>query len=477
MFLSDSFVMPANAKRPDATTGVADGCGLQGRAGSLQPRQGLDLRTHRLRSGICSMSICSQRGKDWSTDTVVGSLTHGVVANDAWKAKIDTALGLFLADGDMAAFQSALVTAATTYPKQVGVRQAVAMEPGAGAGPPLPYLRPGHDRLEFHGKRSWTSRERTTATPVPVRAATARPASARVDRDQLLAHPGRPTVDHRHGIFVYGFIGWNVRVSFTPAGRGLTPEVRLRRAAQLPRAVRRRAVAHRPAQHLRVNRGVRGRGAGAGLRCMAFMLDRGTRGESLLRSIYLFPMALSFIATGIVWRWLLDNGTGAGADRPEQAAGRLSGSRLPAQRLAPVRLHLGHRRRRAARRLGAVGVRHGAVPGRDPAVPEDLREAARMDGASETAGLLARDPAAAAPGAAVGGGHPGAHLAEELRPAVRSLDQRNLKIDTPSLYMWFTTFDGGFLNRGATIATLLLIGVALVVGPYIWYSVRTERSR
>ena len=34
-----------------------------------------------------------------------------------------------------------------------------------------------------------------------------------------------------------------------------------------------------------------------------------------------------------------------------------------------------------------------------------------------------------------------------------ALDQRNLSIDTPSLYMWFTTFDGGFYDRGATIAT------------------------
>ena len=51
---------------------------------------------------------------DWSTDTVVGSLTHGVVANDSWKTEIDTALGLFLADGDVDAFQAALVAACAT---------------------------------------------------------------------------------------------------------------------------------------------------------------------------------------------------------------------------------------------------------------------------------------------------------------------------------------------------------------------------
>jgi glucose/mannose transport system substrate-binding protein len=48
---------------------------------------------------------------DWASDTVVGSLTHGVVANDAWKAEIDTAIGLFLADRDVEAFQQALVDA------------------------------------------------------------------------------------------------------------------------------------------------------------------------------------------------------------------------------------------------------------------------------------------------------------------------------------------------------------------------------
>jgi glucose/mannose transport system substrate-binding protein len=48
---------------------------------------------------------------DWSTDVVVGSLTHGVVANDSWKSEIDTALGLFMASMDVETFQTALVDA------------------------------------------------------------------------------------------------------------------------------------------------------------------------------------------------------------------------------------------------------------------------------------------------------------------------------------------------------------------------------
>jgi glucose/mannose transport system substrate-binding protein len=49
---------------------------------------------------------------DWASDRVVGSLTHGVVANDSWKSEIDTAIGLFLIDRDVPGFQAALVSAA-----------------------------------------------------------------------------------------------------------------------------------------------------------------------------------------------------------------------------------------------------------------------------------------------------------------------------------------------------------------------------
>lgn len=45
---------------------------------------------------------------DWASNTVVGSLTHGVVANDSWKSEIDTALGLYIADSKADVFQAAL---------------------------------------------------------------------------------------------------------------------------------------------------------------------------------------------------------------------------------------------------------------------------------------------------------------------------------------------------------------------------------
>src|SRR3989304_934682 len=38
---------------------------------------------------------------------------------------------------------------------------------------------------------------------------------------------------------------------------------------------------------------------------LASLLDRQIKGEGVFRSIYLFPMAVSFIVTGVAWRWLL----------------------------------------------------------------------------------------------------------------------------------------------------------------------------
>src|SRR5262245_65577478 len=40
---------------------------------------------------------------------------------------------------------------------------------------------------------------------------------------------------------------------------------------------------------------------------LALLLERGVRAEGLFRGIFLFPMAISFIATAVVWRWLMSN--------------------------------------------------------------------------------------------------------------------------------------------------------------------------
>lgn len=39
---------------------------------------------------------------------------------------------------------------------------------------------------------------------------------------------------------------------------------------------------------------------------LAVFLDQQVRGESVLRTIFLYPYAMSFVATGLVWQWVLN---------------------------------------------------------------------------------------------------------------------------------------------------------------------------
>ena len=43
---------------------------------------------------------------------------------------------------------------------------------------------------------------------------------------------------------------------------------------------------------------------------LAILLDQKIRGEGALRTIYLYPMALSFVVTGTAWKWMLNPAQG-----------------------------------------------------------------------------------------------------------------------------------------------------------------------
>ncbi|MDG6101535.1 sugar ABC transporter permease [Dactylosporangium aurantiacum] len=273
------------------------------------------------------------------------------------------------------------------------------------------------------------------------------------------------------GVFVYGFLGWNVRVSFTN-WRGLSPSyhfVGLDNYARLLRDER----WHADVRNLVVFTAVFVGGALLLGFLMAMLLDKGVRGEGFLRGVFLFPMAISFIATAIVWRWLLDNGSGddtAGLNKLFAVLG-LDFLRSDWHKsdsvwaIAAVALPAGWALSGYVMALFLAGMR---------GVPEALRESARLDGASESQVFWHVVRPALRP-VTFSAMLIMIHISLKTFDLLYALDQGNLRIDTPSLYMWFTTFDGGFYDRGATIATVLLLGVALVVGPYVWYALRTER--
>jgi glucose/mannose transport system substrate-binding protein len=109
-FLSDSFVLPVNAKNEEGAIAWLKVAGSRAGQDAFNPIKGsIPARSDGDRA-LYDEYLTSAMD-DWAADEVVGSLAHGVVANDAWKAKIDTAIGLFLGDHDVAAFQQALVDA------------------------------------------------------------------------------------------------------------------------------------------------------------------------------------------------------------------------------------------------------------------------------------------------------------------------------------------------------------------------------
>jgi glucose/mannose transport system substrate-binding protein len=109
-FLSDSFVLAKNAPHRDGAIAWLKVAGsLEGQDAFNPVKGSIPARSDGDRSlyGVYLQSAMD----DWASDDVAGSLTHGVVANDSWKSEIDSALGAFLANRDVAAFQTALVAA------------------------------------------------------------------------------------------------------------------------------------------------------------------------------------------------------------------------------------------------------------------------------------------------------------------------------------------------------------------------------
>ena len=107
-FLSDSFVLPKGAPHRDAAIAWLTVAGSIEGQDAFNPVKGsIPARSDADRSLYGEYLLSAM--DDWASDRVVGSLTHGVVANDAWKSEIDTSLGLFLADGSIENFQTSLV--------------------------------------------------------------------------------------------------------------------------------------------------------------------------------------------------------------------------------------------------------------------------------------------------------------------------------------------------------------------------------
>lgn len=108
-FLSDSFTLAKGAPHRSAAERWLITCGSVAGQDAFNPQKGsIPARIDSDRSrytGYLATALA-----DWQdpATTIVGSLTHGVVASTPWNAAIDAALETFVADHDAAAFAAAV---------------------------------------------------------------------------------------------------------------------------------------------------------------------------------------------------------------------------------------------------------------------------------------------------------------------------------------------------------------------------------
>jgi glucose/mannose transport system permease protein len=272
-------------------------------------------------------------------------------------------------------------------------------------------------------------------------------------------------------IFVYGFIAWSARVSLSE-WQGLVPDytfVGLDNFADLFRD-RRFTQYDVPNTVVFTTFFVLG-AVGLGL-ALAILLDHHVPGEGLFRSIFLFPLAISLIVTGVAWRWLMNPASGD----------RVSGLNLLFDNIGldPL-INAWYTSERpwgiAFVALPAVwqmsGFTMALFLGGLRAIPDELKEAARVDGASELQVyrriiLPLLRPALLSALIILG------HLSLKVFDLIVALTGRNLELDVPAIYMWTTTFDAYNFARGATIGIVLLLSVAVLVVPYLVWSLRRE---
>lgn len=274
---------------------------------------------------------------------------------------------------------------------------------------------------------------------------------------------------------------------------------------------------------------------------LAILLDQKVKGESVFRTIFLFPMALSFVVTGVAWKWLFNPTSGinklptiiglpAGQsqwfisqevwlqfnwqDVPQILAIILLGIVI----FFALRAWMKEQRQRSAFiaaiallllawisfggpanlngmktpekqgfnvALVAVVVAAGwQMSGYTMAmylaglrgISDDLREAARVDGASEWGvyryvifPLL--QPITLSAMIILG------HISLKIFDLVYTLGGGdNRYIDMPGLNMFFTTFRSNNFGQGAAIAIIMLILVAFVIVPYLTSQLRSETT-
>ena len=203
----------------------------------------------------------------------------------------------------------------------------------------------------------------------------------------------------------------------------------------------------------------------------ALLLERGARAEGIFRTVYLFPMAVSFVASGVVWRWLMNAGQGDNAGGINAIFQGLGLSFLE----NPWWTHPDWGM--AAMALPAIWQLSGYIMALFLAgfrvIPNELREAAYVDGAS-TYQLYRRvlfpqlSPVALSALIITG------HMSMKMFDLIMSVSGAQWITEVPAVYVWQTLLTSDYA-KSAAISVFLLVVVALVIVPYLIWINRVER--
>lgn len=218
---------------------------------------------------------------------------------------------------------------------------------------------------------------------------------------------------------------------------------------------------------------------------LAILVDQNIKAEGLFRSVFLYPMAISAAATGVVWNWLLNPTTGLNLilhafGIHHLPAWYLSTRILPQLHIASINggLPLAMLAVLIASIWQWSGFAMALYLAGLRAIPEDIKEAARIDGVNSWRMFWFI-------------------TLPQLRPitttAIVMLMASSLKVfdllyamtgpganfvtDLPALNMFDTTFSGNEFAQGAAIATILLILVLIFIIPYLTSTLRKEVSQ
>lgn len=208
--------------------------------------------------------------------------------------------------------------------------------------------------------------------------------------------------------------------------------------------------------------------------CWAWVLEKPMRGEGIFRSVFLFPMAVSFVASGVVWKWLLNANQGEAASGLNRLFQMIGLGFLQNSWWTNITFGI------LAIALPAIWQLSGYVMALFLAgfrgIPEELREAGRIDGATEWQlyrHVIFPQLSPIALSALIIIGHMSLK-AFDLIMSISNQSAYSTVVPAVDMYNFKTTYD---YANSAAVGAILLVIVAILVVPYLIATSRSEAKR